>query len=118
MTHTKVDEEYLHFENLAESVTISPDSIVSRTLRADSQAKMIVFGFDAGQELSEHTASVPAVMHFLQGEADLTLGGETQKAAAGTWVWMPAQLPHSIVARTPVVMLLTRLRNNEAISMK
>lgn len=106
-----MDEKHLYFENLADSVTISPDSIVSRTLRADEQGKHIVFGFDKGQELSEHTASVPAILHFISGEADITLGDESQKAVAGTWAWMPANMPHSIVAKTPVVMLLTMLKN-------
>ena len=105
-----MDEKHLYLENLAGSVTISPDSIVSRTLRADEQAKLIVFGFDAGQELSEHTASVPAIIHILQGEAELTLGDEKQAAVVGSWVWMPANLKHAIVAKTPVVMLLTMLK--------
>lgn len=102
--------EFLYFENLAESVTISPDSIVSRTLRADDRIKSIIFGFDAGQELSEHTASVPAIIHILQGAATLTLGGESREATAGAWAYMKANLPHSIVAKTPVVMLLTMLK--------
>jgi quercetin dioxygenase-like cupin family protein len=102
-----METNYLHFENLADSVTISPESIVSRTLRADKQAKSIVFGFDAGQELSEHTASVPATIHILKGEAEIALGGDTHQASAGSWLWMPPKLPHSIVAKTPVVMLLT-----------
>lgn len=99
--------EYLHFGNLADSVIISPESIVSRTLRADRQAKSIVFGFDAGQELSEHTASVPAIIHILKGEAEITLGSDTHQASAGSWSWMPSKMPHSILAKTPVVMLLT-----------
>jgi quercetin dioxygenase-like cupin family protein len=49
-------------------------------------------------------------MHFLSGDSDLTLGGETAVASAGTWIHMPAQLPHSIRAKTPVVMLLTLLK--------
>ena len=101
------------FEDLAESVTISPGSIVSRTLRADEHAKLVVFGFDKGQELSEHTASVPAIIHIISGEADLTLGGEKQSAKAGTWAWMPAHLPHSITAKTPVVMLLTMFKGTK-----
>jgi uncharacterized protein with GYD domain len=34
--------------------------------------KAVMFGFGVGQELSEHTVSMPAVMHFLWGEADVT----------------------------------------------
>ena len=89
---------------------IPPDSIVSRTVFSADGFKAIVFGFAAGQELSEHTAAVPAVLHFLQGEADLSLGGDKMEARPGTWVYMPARLAHSVFAKTPVVMLLLMLK--------
>jgi quercetin dioxygenase-like cupin family protein len=56
--------------------------------------------------VAEHTASMHAVLHFLQGEAKLTLGDDTVEAKPGTWVHMPSGLKHSIQAKTPVVMLL------------
>jgi len=49
---------------------------------------------------------MPAVLHFLQGEAKLTLGDDTVEARPGTWVHMAKGLRHSIQAKTPVVMLL------------
>ncbi|HIC90113.1 MAG TPA: cupin domain-containing protein [Anaerolineae bacterium] len=84
--------------------------MVSRTFYADDQVKAVLFGFAAGQELSEHTASQPAILYFVQGEAHLTLGDDSMEAKAGTWVHMPPQLPHSIVAKTPVVMLLLLIK--------
>ncbi|HIQ04150.1 MAG TPA: cupin domain-containing protein, partial [Anaerolineae bacterium] len=80
------------------------------TFYADDQVKAVLFGFAAGQELSEHTASQPAILYFVQGEAHLTLGDDSMEAKAGTWVHMPPQLPHSIVAKTPVVMLLLLIK--------
>jgi quercetin dioxygenase-like cupin family protein len=53
---------------------------------------------------------MPAVLHFLQGEASLTLGDDTLDANPGTWVHMPKGLRHSIQAKTPVVMLLLLLK--------
>lgn len=85
---------------------IPEDSIISRTFYEDERLKMILFGFAPGQELSEHTASKPAMLHFLLGEADLRLGDQAQTAGAGTWVSMPANLPHSVHARSKVIMLL------------
>ena len=55
---------------------------------------------------------MPAVLHFLQGEAALTLGGDKQEATVGTWVHMPAGLKHSIQATTPVVILLLLLKES------
>ncbi|NJN83719.1 MAG: cupin [Caldilineaceae bacterium] len=102
-----MEPSYSLFADLAaELPTIPPDSIVSRTLVNEENLKLILFGFAAGQELSEHTASRPAMLHFLSGQADLTLGEDALSVEAGAWVRMPARLPHSVYARTVVVMLL------------
>ncbi len=98
--------DYTYIADLAKQVDIPTDGILSRTLYNDEHVKVVVFGFDAGQELSEHTASTPAILHLIQGEADLTLGDDSMEARAGTWVHLPSELRHSVQARTPVVMLL------------
>jgi quercetin dioxygenase-like cupin family protein len=90
--------------------TISADSIISRTVLAGPGVKATLFGFAAGQELSEHTAAVPAVLHFLRGRARLSLGGKPAQAAPGSCVYLPAHLPHTIIADEEVVMLLLLLR--------
>ena len=92
---------------------IPQDSIVSRTLFSDDSLKLVLFGFAPGQELSEHTAALPAILHFLEGEARLVLGEEEIEAKSGTWVHMPPHLPHSVQAKTLTVMLLILLNNQE-----
>jgi quercetin dioxygenase-like cupin family protein len=84
-----------------------PDSILSRTIYQDDSIKTILFGFQPGQELSQHTASVPAILQFVRGEASVILGKEKQTAQVGTWVRIPANLPHSIHAKSETIMLLT-----------
>lgn len=98
------------FLDLAREAEPPADGILSRTLYQDDRVKAIVFGFGAGQELSEHTASMPAMLYFVTGEATLGLGGEVREARPGTWVHMPAGLTHSIRTKTPVVMLLILLK--------
>lgn len=100
--------ELVYIENLENLIDeFPPDSILSRTVYQDDSIKTILFGFQPGQELSEHTASVPAVLHFIEGEAELTLGEESTSALEGTWVHLPPDLPHSVLAKTKVLMLLT-----------
>jgi quercetin dioxygenase-like cupin family protein len=98
---------YEFIQNLA---TLTPeipkDSIISRTFHEDERLKVIIFGFAEGQELSEHTASQPAMLMFLEGEAELTLGDEVHEAHSGTWVHMPARLTHGVKAKTQMLMLL------------
>ncbi len=86
------------------------DGTLSRTLLNDDHTKIVLFAFSAGQELSEHTASMPAILHFLSGEARVGLGPDRIEARAGCWVHMPAGLPHGIRTETPVVMLLILLK--------
>ena len=107
-------KSYTYLNNLLNQVPdIPPDSIISRTLYSDGQLKTILFAFAPGQELSEHTAAQMAILHFVEGEADLTLGEDTMSAQAGTWVHMPPHLPHSIVAKTSVVMLLMMMKSEQ-----
>jgi quercetin dioxygenase-like cupin family protein len=108
-----MEKTYLHLADLPQRVEIPPDGVLSRTLYQDEHVKVVLFGFDAGQDLSEHTASMPALLHFVQGEAELTVGTDRCTATAGTWVYMTPNLPHSVVAKTPVVMLLVLLKHQE-----
>jgi quercetin dioxygenase-like cupin family protein len=102
---------YTHVRDLAKEAQPPEKGILSRTLYQDERLKVVLFGFAQGEELSEHTASMPAVLHFLQGEAKLTLGDDDAlDAKPGTWVHMPTNLRHSIQAKTPVVMLLLLLK--------
>jgi quercetin dioxygenase-like cupin family protein len=102
--------DYGLFLDVAQEVQPPDRGILSRTLFSDDHLKAVAFGFAQGEELSEHTASMPAVLHFLLGEAKLTLGDDTLEARPGTWVHMPRGLRHGIRAKTPVVMLLLLLK--------
>jgi quercetin dioxygenase-like cupin family protein len=97
---------YSYILDLAKEAEPPADGILSRTVFQDDQVKVVIFGFGQGQELSEHTASKPAMLFFVKGEAKMGLGDDVQAAQAGTWVHMSANLKHSIMAKTPVVMLL------------
>lgn len=101
---------YQHIQDLAKEAQPPADGILSRTLYNDEKVKAVIFGFGAGQELSEHTASMPAILQFIQGDATLTLGADTLEAGPGTWVHMPAGLRHSVRTKTPTIMLLLLLK--------
>lgn len=101
-------QDYMVVENLAGLLeAIQPDSIVSRTFFKGDRLKAVLFGFDAGQELSEHTSSQSAVVQILQGQATITVGDERHELGSGSWLYLPPRLKHSVYATTPVVMLLS-----------
>ena len=91
-----------------------PDSIVSRQVHADDFVKVTLFGFAAGQELSEHTASKPAILQVIAGEGTFGFGDQVVEVGPGSWAHMAANLPHTVTARTPLVLLLTMLKGAPA----
>jgi quercetin dioxygenase-like cupin family protein len=105
-----MDVNYIAIANLADEIAPPTDGTLSRTILQNDHLKAVLFGFAAGQELSEHTAATPAILHFLSGEAAVTLGADTLTAVPGAWIHMPPNLAHSIRAKTPVTMLLLLLK--------
>jgi quercetin dioxygenase-like cupin family protein len=105
-----VTTNYTHFSDLAKEVQPPDKGILSRILFNDDRLKVVLLGFAPSEELSEHTASMPAILHLLQGDATVTLADETLNAQTGTWVHKAKGLRHSIQAKTPVVMLLLLLK--------
>lgn len=103
-----MSEKYIFLEDLKEKLPAIPgNSILSQILVKDEQLEVTLFQFAGGQELTEHTSSFPAIIHILSGEGSMTLGKDLVKIHAGSWVYMPPDLPHSMHTDTPMVMLLT-----------
>ncbi len=104
---------YTHVANLLTDQKIPPKGILSRTILNDDRIKVVLFSFAAGEELSEHTASMPATLQFLQGSARVSLGDDRVDATTGTWIYMEPNLKHGIRTETPVMMLLTLIKSGK-----
>lgn len=99
-------QPYTIFGDLLAEGPIPGRGILSQTLSDEDGVQLVLFAFAAGEALSEHTSARPAIIHVLSGTGDLTVGGDAYEAGPGTWVRMPPELKHGIVARTPLVMAL------------
>jgi quercetin dioxygenase-like cupin family protein len=86
-------------------------SVVSKTLLKKKTGSLTLFSFDTGQGLSEHTSPFDATVLILNGQADLTIGGNPVRARAGEMVVMPAGVPHALHASEPFKMLLIMIRS-------
>ena len=105
------DGGYTLFQNLEDKLPEIPEkSVVSRTLLDTDDLKATLFGFAAGQEMTEHTAAYPAVIQVLTGEAVMALGEDEHEIGPGAWIHMPARLPHSLMAKDRFVFLLLLLK--------
>jgi len=99
--------------NLLDQMSEIPhNSTLSRTIFNDDKIKVVLFGFSPEQELSEHTASMPAIIHILSGESTITIDNDMISAQPGTWIHLPANCPHSIYAITKTIMLLTLIKSS------
>ena len=97
--------------NLAEMVSYQTGSIVSRQITKANSGNVTLFAFDAGQELSEHTAPFDALVHIVEGEAEIIISGQSFHLKSGEAIVMPADDPHAVKATSRFKMLLTMIRN-------
>ena len=98
--------EPLFFADLAAESPPPARGILSQTLYDADDVRLVLFGFAPGEELSEHTAARPAIVHVLSGEGEAVVGGERHLIGPGSWFHMPARMAHSIRATTPLTMAL------------
>ncbi len=95
----------------AELVSYQDGAVVSRTLINQKTGTVTLFAFDAGQELSEHTAPFDAFVQVLDGETEITIAGRAYRLLAGDAIIMPANDPHAVKALTKFKMMLTMIRS-------
>lgn len=99
-------------ESLADEVDIVAQSTVSKVVANEGPLRLVVFAFDTGEELTEHTASVPVVLQILTGSATVEANGDEVELRTGGWLFLEANEPHSVVAGEPTKMLLTMVRSS------
>lgn len=90
---------------------VAEQGIVSRVVVENEHHKIVHFTFAPGQELSEHAASVPAVIQVLDGEGTVRLGDDVHPARRGMFFYMTAGLRHAVRADGALTMLLTMFRS-------
>lgn len=96
--------------HLAEMVNYQDGSVVSRQITKAEAGNVTLFAFDIDQGLSEHTAPFDALVHIIEGEADVTISGQPFRLNAGDAIIMPADEPHALKAVQKFKMLLTMIR--------
>ena len=97
-------------QNLASLVSYQAGSVVSRTIINRKAGTVTLFAFDEGEGLSEHTAPYDAVVHVLEGEAQVTISGKNSEVQAGEVIVLPGGKPHALKALRRFKMLLTMIR--------
>ena len=99
-------------------------SVVSRVLLKNQGGTVTLFAFAAGEGLSEHTAPFDALVHVIEGEAEIGIAPvkverdtdaalEKFHVGAGEIITLPANRAHSVTAKKDFKMLLIMIRARE-----
>jgi quercetin dioxygenase-like cupin family protein len=98
-------------QHAVDMVSYQDGAIVSRIVVKRDAGNVTLFAFDAGQELTEHTSPFDALVHVVEGEAEIRIAGTPYRLRAGDLIIMPAQRPHAVKAAARFKMLLTMIRS-------
>ncbi len=104
-------EDPTEVQHAADMVSYQDGAIVSRIVVKRDAGNVTRFAFDAGQELTEHTSPFDALVHVVEGEAEIRIAGTPSRLRAGDLIIMPAHRPHAVKAVARFKMLLTMIRS-------
>jgi quercetin dioxygenase-like cupin family protein len=104
---TSIDGQVAH---LADLVEYQDGAVVSRTLAKKPSGTVTLFAFDRKQGLSEHTAPFDALVHVVDGAAEISIAGVDHRVEIGDAIIMPANVPHAVKAVERFKMMLTMLK--------
>ena len=110
-------------KQLAGMLQYQAESVVSRVLLKNKGGTVTLFAFSRDEGLSEHTAPFDALVHVIEGEAEIGIAprgveGETETGSAletfpvraGEVITLPANRAHAVRATTDFKMLLIMIR--------
>lgn len=93
-----------------ELVDYQEGRVISRTLAQLPQVTLTLFSISQGEGISAHTAPGDALVQVLDGEAEITIGGQVFNVKAGESIVMPKGVSHALEARQSFKMLLTVIK--------
>lgn len=106
---TSPDESIVLADALA-SLPVTPAATTSRVAVDNDRVRVVLFAFDTGEQLTEHTASVPVVVHLLRGTMRFEVAGEAHELTAGDVVYLAAEEQHALEAHEPALLSLVMVR--------
>ena len=85
-----------------------------------TDCEVLFASYPAGTEIEPHThptencgvVTEGELILIVDGAAEVTVAGQSVRAAAGTFVPLPASVPHALHALEPFKMLLVMLRES------
>lgn len=103
-----------YIEDLTSIISYQGDSVVSKTIVKRKSGTITMFAFDEGQGLPEHAVPYDAILLITDGKINIMVGdGDPIPCNEGEMAYMPADIPHAVVALTPSKMFLIMIRSRK-----
>jgi quercetin dioxygenase-like cupin family protein len=93
------------------SIDYADNSVVSKTIVKKPAGNITLFAFDKDEGLAEHSSPYDALVQLLDGEAEITIGGELFNLQSGQSIILPANIPHALKAKKKFKMMLTMIKS-------
>ncbi|MDD3772531.1 MAG: cupin domain-containing protein [Weeksellaceae bacterium] len=95
---------------MEDSIEYSSGGVISKQVIKKEWGNVTLFSFDKDQGLTEHTSPYDAMVHVLDGEAEVRIDGNPHVLKKGDCIIMPANHPHALHAIEPFKMVLTMIK--------
>jgi quercetin dioxygenase-like cupin family protein len=94
--------------NLENSIEYTDGGVISKQITKSKGGNLTLFSFDKEQGL--YKTPFDAIVQILDGEAEITIGGNLHNLKKGDCIIMPANIPHALKAVERFKMLLTMIK--------
>jgi len=99
--------------NFLNEVEYQDGSVVSKVIEKKSSGNVTLFAFDKGEFLSPHSAPYDALVHIIDGSAEVIIDEQPYILNQNEFIIMPADIKHSVKATERFKMILTMLKSKE-----
>ncbi|MBR9997631.1 MAG: cupin domain-containing protein [Cyclobacteriaceae bacterium] len=97
--------------SLPDSIDYVSGGVASKQVLKKETGNITLFSFDEGEGLSEHTSPYDAVIHLIEGQAEITIGQEKFTLGKDEFILLPASIPHAVHAVKKFKMLLVMIKS-------
>lgn len=110
--HRSLAGDVLTFD-LAEEMQLARDELaagrvrVARTLVKEGALRLTLVSLGAGASIHEHDAEGPITIHVLDGELELSAGGESRSHGPGALIALDKRVRHAVSSARGAMFLLT-----------
>ena len=98
--------ESVGYTNLLEDLPISKETTSSRVIVNNQILRVVLFAFDTGEQLTEHSTPRAVICQLLSGAIDFTVADTVHHLAPGDLVYLAPGQKHALVANEPSYLTL------------